>query len=130
MRHAILIAGVLMAALLLGGCAPEGDQATGKAIHTGNATGTIGGEAAPEKVVHEIRKDGDEFIPEVIHADVGQTVELAFLLDEPHHIAIEGLGMTDHVQHDTVGFVAPQEGEYPVVCLDCEKGATTMLVVE
>lgn len=127
MRHAILIAGVLMAALLLGGCASEEGQATGKAVHT---TTDAPEEAAAEAVTHEIRLDGDRFAPDTVTAEPGQDVELQFLLDEPRHVSVYGLGVTEHVQHDTITLSNVAEGEYPVVCLDCEEGATVTLVVE
>ena len=116
-----------MAALLLGGCAPEGDQATGQAVQT---TAEVPGETAAETVTREIRLEGDRFAPDTVTAEPGQDVELQFMLDEPRHVAVYGLGVTEHVQHDTITLSDVGAGEYPVVCLDCEEGATVMLVVE
>ncbi len=118
-----------MAALLLGGCAPEGDQATGQAVHA-SADDREGGEDDTGTVSHEIRQEGDKFAPETVNAEQGQDVELRFMLDEPRHVTVYGLGVTEHVQHDTILLEDLEEGEYPVVCLDCEEGATVMLMVE
>ncbi|MBR9703736.1 hypothetical protein GOV10_06860, partial [Candidatus Woesearchaeota archaeon] len=88
-------------------------------------------------VVHdyEIRlkfdEDGDEeyFVPSTIVANAGDEIHLTFLLQEPIYITLEEFDIGEHVDHNTISFVADTPGDYDLFCQDCVGNVQIRVVI-
>ena len=152
--YLIALALVATLALVMTGCT----QGTEDEMVTGKATGTNGASlslapASEDNVVRDyevlLRKeraehnDCDEtdrdkedcedkaiaFFPQTFAANVGDVVKLVFLFEEPHFISIDGLGIAEEVQYDTLEFMPEEAGNYDVICMDCENNPIALVVI-
>jgi len=53
-----------------------------------------------------------------------------FLLDEPHFVTIEDIGLAEEVQKSTLDLDFPAAGEYDLICLDCEDKPVAVISVQ
>ncbi|MBN1274753.1 hypothetical protein JXA12_00465 [Candidatus Woesearchaeota archaeon] len=129
MRTATIIIAVSVLMLLLVACSPEEQRVTGEAVPLTSPSTTVTEQGAAAVRDYEVRLTDDGFFPATFHAEPGETLRLVFLLDEPRFISIDGLGVAEHVQAGVVEAVAKEQGEYSLLCLDCDDAHEALIVI-
>ena len=156
-RYLLALALIATVALIATGCAqeaPEEEMVTGQ-VTSSSSTPQIRLEPATadnvvrdyEVLMRNARAEDDDctdeeaeededcqaqpiaFFPQTFNANEGDVVKLTFLFQEPYFISIEGLGIAEDVQTDTIAFVAEEAGVYDVQCLDCEENPIAQIVI-
>jgi hypothetical protein len=120
----------IIIAISIVGCAPKESTPTGEVTLEKETVSTSVTVDQETKITsYEVYLTEDGFFPASYHAKEGDMLRLVFVLDEPHFITIDQLGIAESIQGAVLEFT-PQQGSYDMICEDCEEPFVAEIIVK